>query len=396
MKELLSHLSARARRLYDSDIQDMIELVHQNQALSFTAGEPSEDLLPLEKLRSSFAAAFDGGPEMLTYYHDSDGHEELRRWIASWMRKDGLIPSCLDWRQLMLTTGSHEGINITVEGLVDPGDAVAVEAPSYAEALLTFSKEGAVFFGLDMDSQGPLPKKLEILARGHHIKLLYTIPNYQNPSGTVTSPERRKEILDLAKKYDFLILEDDPYRHLYYDAPPPGSYLALPENDGRVIYLGSFSKLIAPGIRCGWMIASPELYEKFHQLRVTNDLNRRRCRAATAAGRFSGSPDHASQNLRRKAERHGKGSAETYRSGGFYLRSSQRRVFPLGESSLAAALPGVRQVCGNRREDRHHSRRDFFHLPGELPGYPAALLRQGLPGKGRGRMCPTGPGHEEI
>ena len=273
MKKILSHLSARARRLYDSDIQDMIELVHQNRALSFTAGEPSEDLLPLEKLRSSFAAAFDGGPEMLTYYHDSDGHEGLRRWIASWMRKDGLLPSCLDWKQLMLTTGSQEGINITSEGLIDPGDVVAVEAPSYAEALLTLSKEGAIFRGLDMDSQGPLPEKLELLAREHHIKLLYTIPNYQNPSGTVTSPKRRREILELAKKYDFLILEDDPYRHLHYDGPPPGTYLALPENDGRVIYLGSFSKLIAPAIRCGWMIASPELFKKFHQIRVTNDLN---------------------------------------------------------------------------------------------------------------------------
>jgi 2-aminoadipate transaminase len=273
MKELLSHLSARAQRLYDSDIQDMIELVHQNQALSFTAGEPSEDLLPLEKLRSSFAAAFDRGPEMLTYYHDSDGHEDLRRWIASWMRSDGLIPSCMDWKQLMLTTGSHEGINITAEGLIDPGDSIAVEAPSYAEALLTFSKEGAAFFGLEMDQEGPRPESLELLARQHRIKLLYTIPNFQNPSGRVTSPKRRREILELAKKYDFLILEDDPYRHLYYDAPPPGTYLAMKENDGRVIYLGSFSKLIAPGIRCGWMIAPPELYGKFHQIRVTNDLN---------------------------------------------------------------------------------------------------------------------------
>lgn len=273
MVKTLSHLSTRARRLYDSDIQDMIELVHQHQALSFTAGEPSEDLLPLEKLRSSFTAAFDRGPEMLTYYHDSDGHEELRRWIAQWMRSENLLPSGLDWPQLMLTTGSHEGINITAEGLIDPGDPMAVEAPSYAEALLTFSKEGAVFHGLEMDHEGPLPERLEFLAREHHIKLLYTIPNFQNPSGSVTSPQRRRDILELAKKYDFLILEDDPYRHLYYDSPPPGTYLAMKENDGRVIYLGSFSKLIAPGIRCGWMIAPPELYEKFHQIRVTNDLN---------------------------------------------------------------------------------------------------------------------------
>ncbi len=273
MKKILSHLSTRARRLYDSDIQDMIELVHQHQALSFTAGEPSEDLLPLEKLRSSFSAAFDRGPEMLTYYHDSDGHEDLRRWIAQWMRSENLLPPGLDWPQLMLTTGSHEGINITAEGLINPGDPIAVEAPSYAEALLTFSKEGAIFHSLEMDDEGPLPERLEFLAREHHIKLLYTIPNFQNPSGRVTSSQRRLDILELAKKYDFLILEDDPYRHLYYDAPPPGTYLAMQENDGRVIYLGSFSKLIAPGIRCGWMIAPPELYKKFHQIRVTNDLN---------------------------------------------------------------------------------------------------------------------------
>ncbi len=273
MNNVASYLSERAQGLYDSDIQEMIELVYRHGALSFTAGEPSEELLPLEKLRSSLSAAFDGGPEILNYYHDSDGHEGLRQWIAEWMRRGGILPDSLGWEQLILTTGSQEGINIAVEGLVNPGDTIVVEAPSYAEALLTFAKERPVMEGLEMDKEGPLPEALEALARKKKIKFFYTIPNFQNPSGAVTSLERRKAILALAQKYDFLILEDNPYGHLYYDEAPPGAYLSLPENDGRVIYLGSFSKVIAPAIRTGWLISSPELHAKFHQIRVTNDLN---------------------------------------------------------------------------------------------------------------------------
>lgn len=266
-------LASRSLLLHDSEIQDMIELVHTSGALSFTAGEPSADLIPDRDIRKGLCDAFAKENELMGYYHDSSGLVELREWIAEWMKSGGLLPDALDRRNILLTTGSQEGISLVSDALIDPGDVVAVENPSYPEAFLAFEKDGAVIKGVPFDEEGPSPETLEHIASTENIKFFYTIPCFQNPSGSVTSLSRRKSILEVAKKHDFLILEDDPYRHLWFEGPPPASYISLPENDGRVIYLGSFSKVIAPGVRCGWIVASDWIYPTLHRLRVASTLN---------------------------------------------------------------------------------------------------------------------------
>jgi len=266
-------LASRSLLLHDSAIQDMIELVHTSGALSFTAGEPSADLIPDRDICKGLCDAFAKENELMGYYHDSSGLVELREWIAKWMKSGDLLPDDLDWRNVLLTTGSQEGISLVSDALIDPGDVVAVENPSYPEAFLAFEKNGAIIKGVPFDEEGPSPEVLEHIASAENIKFFYTIPCFQNPSGSVTSLNRRKAILKVAQKCGFLILEDDPYRHLWFEGPPPASYISLPENDGRVIYLGSFSKVVAPGVRCGWIVASDWIYSTLHRLRVASTLN---------------------------------------------------------------------------------------------------------------------------
>lgn len=266
-------MTSRSLRLHESAIQEMIELVHASGALSFTAGEPSADLVPARELREALSSAFDGASDLLGYYHDSAGHVKLRDWIIRWMKHDGLLPKDMGLGNILLTTGSQEGISLVSEALVERGDVVAVENPSYPEAFLAFEREGATIKGVPFDNEGPSTEGLEQVAAKARIKFFYTIPCFQNPTGFVTSAKRRKEILEVAKKHDFLILEDDPYRHLWFDEHPPASYMSLPENDGRVIYLGSFSKVIAPGMRCGWVVSPDWISPSLHRLRVASTLN---------------------------------------------------------------------------------------------------------------------------
>jgi len=251
----------------------MIGLVHASGALSFTAGEPSADLLPARELREALSAAFGGARDLLGYYHDSAGHVKLRDWIIRWMKQDGLLPQDIGLENILLTTGSQEGISLVSEALIERGDVVAVENPSYTEAFLAFEREGGIVKGVAFDNEGPSTEGLEQVATTGRIKFFYTIPCFQNPTGSVTSAKRREEILEVAKKHDFLILEDDPYRNLWFDERPPASYMSLPENDGRVIYLGSFSKVIAPGMRCGWVVSPDWISPSLHRLRVASTLN---------------------------------------------------------------------------------------------------------------------------
>lgn len=273
MSTFSSALSSRSQRLYDSGIKEMIEMVHRYGALSFTAGEPSDDLIQKEQLRQAICESFESSEDMMSYYHDPTGLTQLKEWIVAWMNTDGLLPSGLDVKNVMLTSGSQEGLNLITEAVVNEGDLVITEDPSYPEAFLTFSKEGSRLEGVHLDAQGPSVEAIEHIAKNEKIKMFYTIPCFQNPSGSVTSLRRRKDILALARRYDFLILEDDPYRHLWFSEPPPSSYISLPNNDGRVIYMGSFSKVIAPGIRCGWIIAPDWISSTLLRLRVASHLN---------------------------------------------------------------------------------------------------------------------------
>lgn len=266
------HLSALAKdRLAPSMIGDMIRMVAKNKAISFTAGEPAAELLPMEELKEAFASIYDD-KGLWGYYKSNLGHEGLRAWIADRMRADGLVPSWVNDGNVLVTNGSQEAIAIFGEAFIDPGCVVVIESPSYTETILTFRKFGALCITAPMDDKGIIPEELEKILDSYNVRFIYTIPNFQNPSGATATIERRKAILEMAQKRDVLILEDDPYHYLYYDEIPPRTYISLAGDDRRVIYLGSFSKIVAPGMRCGWMVVPDEIVSKMMQIRVSINI----------------------------------------------------------------------------------------------------------------------------
>ena len=267
------HLSTLARdRLSASLLGDLFAVENEYKPICFSAGEPTQDLFPLSGLRPFFEKVCDE-PSLFGYYAYHAGHKGLREWINDWLHEDGVLPDWVGPEHVVLTTGSQQGLGLASELLVDPGTVIALEAPTYIEALRAFRKSGATFVEVKMDDDGIFPESFEEVAKKYKPSILYTIPNFQNPSGAVTTVERRKSILDIARKYGIVILEDDPYRYVSFMDQVPQSYISLSGGDARVIYLGSFSKLICPGIRCGWMVLPQAIVKKMTQLRHTLEIS---------------------------------------------------------------------------------------------------------------------------
>jgi 2-aminoadipate transaminase len=268
-----NHLSTMAKeRLSPSLLGDLFAIENEYKPICLSPGEPTQDLFPLEGLRPFFEKICDE-PSLFGYYAYHAGHLGLREWINDWMHEDGVAAAWVSPANILLTTGSQQGLGLVGELLVDPGTVIALEAPTYIEALRAFRKPGASFVEVRMDDDGIIPESFEETCKKHKPSILYTIPNFQNPSGAVTSLERRKAILEIARKHDVVIIEDDPYRYISFMDHVPDSYMSLAGEDARVIYLGSFSKLICPGIRCGWMILPEAILKKMTQLRHTLEIS---------------------------------------------------------------------------------------------------------------------------
>ena len=267
-------LSVMAKeRLEPSEIGEMIKLTIENDAISFTAGDPSPDIYPLDELKESFKDVFNE-TSLLAYYKDDFGLIELREWIADRMAVDGIAPEWVSKDNILLTNGAGEAIQLVSEALIDPGSIVLVESPTYTESLLTFRKQGAQCISVPSDDNGIVPEALEDVLSKRRVRFLYTIPNFQNPSGRTSPQERREEILRIVENYNVPILEDDPYHYLSYDRVPPDSYLKLAGEDKRVIHTNSFSKTVAPGMRCGWAVIPSSLIKQMNALRVSAGLTR--------------------------------------------------------------------------------------------------------------------------
>jgi len=251
----------------------MISLVAENGAISFGAGEPSEDVYPKERVKAAVAKAFDE-PGIWGYYHEDFGDERLRGWIAERMAADGMSPPWVGPEHILLTNGGGEAMSLVSEALIDPGSLVLTESPTYTESLLTFRKQGAVCVPVPSDEDGVIPGELAEIVSSRHARFFYTIPNFQNPSGRTATAARRREILKILREAGVAIIEDDPYHYLSYDGEPPESYLKLAGDDKRVIHCNSFSKIIAPGLRAGWAVIPPALTDAFAALRVSAGLGR--------------------------------------------------------------------------------------------------------------------------
>jgi 2-aminoadipate transaminase len=258
-------LARRAARLNPSTIREILKLTERPGIISLAGGLPAADTFPVEALRAATERVLRDQGRQALQYAASEGYGPLREWVAAELGAQGL--RC-DAAQVLITTGSQQGLDLIGKVLIDPGSAVAVESPTYLGALQAFAPYEPEFHAVAGDDEGPLPEALDE-ARG--ARFIYLLPNFQNPSGRCLSEARRAALVERALALGLPLVEDNPYGDLWFDEPPPPP-LAARAGDAAV-YLGSFSKVLAPGLRLGYLVAPPALYPKLLQAKQAADLH---------------------------------------------------------------------------------------------------------------------------
>ncbi len=260
-------LARRAARLNPSTIREILKLTERPGVVSLAGGLPAAELFPAEAVAEAAARVLRDAPGPALQYAASEGHGPLREWIAQHLATLGL--RC-DPGQVLVTTGSQQGLDLLAKVLVDPGSAVAVESPTYLGALQAFAPFEPDFVPLDADAQGPRPEALAAAA-ALGARFAYLLPNFQNPGGGCMGAARRLQLAAQAAAGGLPLVEDNPYGELWYDAPPPPP-IAAAAGDAAV-YLGSFSKVLVPGLRLGYLVAPSALYPKLLQAKQAADLH---------------------------------------------------------------------------------------------------------------------------
>ena len=255
----------RAARMNPSVIREILKVTERPGIISLAGGLPSPDSFPVDAMREATTRVLRDSPREALQYAASEGFGPLREWVADQMGSHGMSVAA---SQVLITTGSQQGLDLVGKVLIDPGSSVAVEAPTYLGALQAFAPYEPELVTVPCDDDGPLPALLGI-AQGS--RFLYMLPNFQNPSGRCMSEARRAALVAAARKINLPIVEDNPYGDLWFDAAPPPP-LASRWAEGTV-YLGSFSKVLAPGLRLGYVIAPPELCPKLLQAKQAADLH---------------------------------------------------------------------------------------------------------------------------
>ncbi|MEQ1806736.1 MAG: PLP-dependent aminotransferase family protein [Burkholderiaceae bacterium] len=259
------HLARRTERMNPSVIREILKVTEQPGIISLAGGLPSPDSFPIEAMREATQRVLRDQPREALQYAASEGFGPLREWVAAELAAQGLVA---DASQVLITTGSQQGLDLAGKVLIDAGSRVAVESPTYLGALQAFAPYEPEIVSVECDAHGPLPEGLA-LAQG--ARFLYMLPNFQNPSGRCIGATRRDALVRAAQAAALPIVEDNPYGDLWFDAAPPAP-LATRWPEGT-IYLGSFSKVLAPGLRLGYVIAPKAVYPKLLQAKQAADLH---------------------------------------------------------------------------------------------------------------------------
>ncbi|WP_197329583.1 aminotransferase-like domain-containing protein [Ralstonia syzygii] len=284
MDFLQSLLAPRLQNVETSAIRELFKVLGKPGLISFAGGFPDAALFDVEGLKAAADIALATDAARALQYGATEGFEPLREAIVSLMQTRGATVANTD---ILVTTGSQQGLDLLGKVLIGEGDTVLTEAPTFLAAIQAFKLYGAKVAGVPTDEDGLDLDALERTLAAGRPKFLYVIPNFGNPSGALMSLERRRRLLEMAVRHNLLIVEDDPYGELYFDAPPPPSLFALSEQtdgaQGRVIYLGSLSKVVAPGLRVGWMIAPPAVLSNAVMVKQFADAHTSTFAQATAA-----------------------------------------------------------------------------------------------------------------
>jgi 2-aminoadipate transaminase len=262
-------LSRDATNLRPSAIRAFAKLINDPDIISFAGGVPNPETFPAESIASTAEKVIRERRNVALQYGPTRGLPRLCDSIAAICRERGIGCNADD---VLTTTGSQQALDLIAHTILDPGDVVAVELPTYIGGSASFFGRSAELVGVRQDDEGIVPESLREVASRRRVKLLYTIPNFQNPSGRLMTQKRREAVLALAGEFDFLVIEDDPYGELVYVDGADTTAMKSRDKSGRVLYLGSFSKVLAPGLRCGWIVAPQPLLEKIEIAKQAADL----------------------------------------------------------------------------------------------------------------------------
>ncbi|MGH8856069.1 MAG: PLP-dependent aminotransferase family protein [Telluria sp.] len=258
--------SERAQQLQSSFIREILKITQRPEIISFAGGLPSPATFPVERMKAAYDKVLSEAGKVALQYGPTDGYGPLREWIANSLSTEGsrILPE-----QILMTSGSQQALDLLGKVLIDEGSRVLVETPSYLGALQAFSVYRPEFKSVDTDDNGLVPSSIAGVAEG--ARLLYSLPNFQNPTGRSLSLERRYELVETCAKLGLPLIEDDPYGALSYKGEPMPKMVAM--NPDGVIYMGSFSKVLTPGIRLGYVCAPLPLVRRLELAKQAADLH---------------------------------------------------------------------------------------------------------------------------
>lgn len=263
--------SNRVSSLKPSAIREIFKSLTNPDVISFAAGNPSPLSFPTDKLQILANEIFENSPSAALQYGITEGYMPLREQVSN--RLKSKFNTGKDFDETIIVSGGQQGIDLTCKVLCNEGDTVVCETPSFIGALNAFRSYGVNLKGLDVGTDGIDPEELEnVLKNDNKVKLIYLIPTFQNPSGITMSLEKRKAVLEIAKKYNVPILEDNPYGELRFEGKEVPTLKSM-DDEGIVIYCGSFSKVLSAGMRVGFVCAHKDIIQKIVVVKQTNDVH---------------------------------------------------------------------------------------------------------------------------
>lgn len=263
--------SDKVSKLQASAIREILKFTSDPEVISFAAGNPAPEAFPKEKIAELSAELLRDEPILALQYSITEGYTPLRDFLKEWLTSKGCFHSEFD--DLIVTSGGQQANELSCKVLLNEGDTLLCESPSFIGSLNAFRSYNVNLVGVDMDNDGINLEKLEhALKTEKNVKILYLIPNFQNPTGRTMSFEKRKAVYELACRYDFIILEDDPYGELRFTGENIPSIKSL-DTEGRVIYSGTFSKIVSSGFRTGFVSAPSPIIQKIVVCKQVSDVH---------------------------------------------------------------------------------------------------------------------------
>lgn len=260
----------RISQIKASEIRELLKLTEKPEVISFAGGLPAPELFPMEEIKWASSHVLTHNGEQALQYSSTEGFTPLRKWIAD--RMNAQLGTSFCDENILITHGSQQALDLSGKVFLDEGDVVLCESPTYLAAISAFRAYGCEFVEIETDTEGMIMSDLERALQTHPTsKLIYVIPNFQNPTGRTWSLKRRQQLADLSAKYHVAVIEDNPYGELRYEGEPLPSVKSF-DRSGNVVYTGTFSKIFCPGYRIGWAAAETDVIRKYVLVKQGADL----------------------------------------------------------------------------------------------------------------------------